>query len=115
MSTGGVCLTRLTLKGPGVADAAVRFTRGLNVIVGASNTGKTFIAQCVDFMMGGSRPPKEIPEAASYDTVFLGLSIGDADDELILERGLRGGDFKLHRDRAAGEQRHRWGDDRSQG
>ena len=98
MSTKGICLTRLTLTGPGVADAEVRFTRGLNVVVGVSNTGKTFIAQCVDFMLGGSRNPKDIPQAASYDRAFLGLCIGDADDELVLERSLRNGDFQLHRD-----------------
>lgn len=98
MSTENIFLTRLTLKGPGVADAEVQFTRGLNVVVGVSNTGKTFIAQCIDFMLGGSRTPKDIPEAASYDTVFLGLCIEGADEELVLERSLRGGDFRLHRD-----------------
>lgn len=96
MSTENIFLTRLRLKGPGVADAEVQFTRGLNVVVGVSNTGKTFIAQCIDFMLGGSRTPKDIPEAASYDTVFLGLCIEGADEEVVLERSLRGGDFRLH-------------------
>lgn len=96
MSTNGFCLTRLTLKGAGVADAEVRFTRGLNVVVGVSDTGKTFIAQCIDFMLGGSRMPKEIPEASSYETVFLGIRIGEAADEMVLERSLRGGEFRLH-------------------
>ena len=71
-----------------------------NVVFGPSNTGKTFIAQCIDFMFGGSRTPKEIPEAASYDTVFLGLRTRRSDDELVLERSLRGGDFRLHGDGA---------------
>ncbi len=97
MSTKGICLTRLTLKGSEVPDAEVQFTRGLNVVVGVSDTGKTFIAQCVDFMMGRRRPPKQIPEAASYDTVFLALRIGADDEELVLERSLRGGEFRLHR------------------
>ncbi len=100
MNTQGFRLTRLTLKGSEVADAEVRFTRGLNVVVGPSNTGKTFIAQCVDFMLGRSLTPKKISKAASYDTVFLGLRIGDADEELVLERSLRGGDFRLHQDGA---------------
>lgn len=100
MSTDGICLTRLTLKGAGVTDAEVRFTSGLNVIVGVSNTGKTFIAHCVDFMLGGGRSPKKIPEAALYDTLFLGLRIGHADDELVLERSLSGGHFRLHKNGA---------------
>ena len=106
MSTTCLYLTHLTLKGLRVPDAEVRFQRGLNVIVGVSNTGKTFIAQCVDFMFGASSTPKEIPEAASYDTVRLGLCSGGADDELVLERSLRGGDFIL---RASGTEERKLG------
>ncbi|MEN6439990.1 MAG: hypothetical protein ABFD97_15545 [Syntrophobacter sp.] len=95
MNEGCFYLTRLTLKGPDIPDAEIQFRRGLNVIYGPSNTGKSFIAQCVDFMFGSSRPPKEIPEAASYDTVSLRLSTGHVSNELILERSLRGGDFLL--------------------
>ena len=55
MNAAGFRLTHLTLKGPGAPNAEVQFDSGLNVIVGASNTGKTYVAQCVDFMFGGSR------------------------------------------------------------
>lgn len=95
MSYSGFNLTRLTLKGPGVPDAEVRFKTGLNVIFGPSDTGKTFIAQCVDFMFGAGRTPKDIPQAAPYDTVCLGIGATAADDEFVLERSLRGGDFRL--------------------
>jgi hypothetical protein len=96
MSYTGFHLTRLTLKGLRVPDAEVRFRTGLNVIFGPSDTGKTFIAQCVDFMFGASRTPKDIPQAAPYDTVYLGVGTTGADDEFVLERSLRGGDFRLH-------------------
>lgn len=100
MTISGFSLTRLTLTGRGVPDAEVSFTGGLNVISGPSDTGKTFIAQCIDFMMGGSKVPKEIPEAVSYETVMLGVRAKDGDKEYILERSLRGGEVRLH---AAGE------------
>lgn len=93
MTSSGIRLTHLLLMGPGAPNAEVQFAAGLNVIVGASNTGKTYVAQCVDFMFGGSRPPKEIPEAAAYDTVRLGLQLGQ--QEWVLERSLRGGDFRI--------------------
>lgn len=96
MSVTGFYINRLTLKGPNVPDAEVQFKRGLNVVVGVSDTGKTFIAQCINFMFGGSRKPRDIPEAKPYDTVCLALCVGDAHDEWVLERSLRGGDFKLN-------------------
>jgi hypothetical protein len=95
MSFAGFFLIHLTLKGPQIPDAEVRFNQGLNVIVGPSNTGKTYIAQCVDFMLGAKRLPKEIPEAGPYDTLSLGLCSRDTGDEFVLERSLHGGDFRL--------------------
>lgn len=108
MTIAGFSITRLTLTGRGVPDAEVTFTDGLNVISGPSDTGKTFIAQCIDFMMGGSKAPKEIPQAASYESVMLGVRAKTDDKEYILERSLRGGDVRLHAvgevDRILGEK-----------
>jgi hypothetical protein len=95
MSSTGFLLTRLTLTGPGVPVAEVHFGAGLNVVFGASNTGKTFIAQCVDYACGAGDRPKEIPEAASYDNVLLGLRLRDGEGEMVLERSLRGGDISM--------------------
>ena len=68
----GFVLRRLTLIGPGKAPAQVPFTRGLNVIAGPSNTGKSFIAQCLDYALGSGKPPKEdVPEAEGYSSVVL--------------------------------------------
>lgn len=91
----GFVLRQLTLTGPGVANAELRFTRGLNVIAGPSDTGKTFIAQCIDFAMGSGSTPKEIPEAAQYSSVLLEIELQDAGRIFVLERGLRGGDVRL--------------------
>lgn len=95
MTSEGFRLTRLTLKGPSKPDAEVRFAPGLNVVVGASNTGKTYVAECVDFMLGGRKSPKNIPQAAGYDSLQLGIIMGE--EESVLERSLTGGAFRLVR------------------
>ena len=95
MSATGFVLTRLAVTGPAVPTAEVRFGAGLNVIYGASDTGKTFIAQCVDYVCGAGDPPREIPEAATYDTIVLGIRSKDDDVEMELRRSLRGGDIEL--------------------
>lgn len=88
----GFLLRRLALSGPGKSDAEVTFTRGLNIIAGPSDTGKSFIAQCLDFALGSGASPKDIPEADGYETVVLEVQ-ANADQRIyILERGLRGGD-----------------------
>lgn len=95
MAIAGFQIRRLTLVGRGVPNAEVQFREGLNVVSGPSDTGKTFIVQCIDYMLGGKHVPESIPEAARYETVRLALNLSDVDDEVVLERSIRGGDFKL--------------------
>lgn len=95
MTFTGFQLDRLTLTGRGVPSAEVRFRSGLNVVSGPSDTGKTFIIQCIDFMFGASKTPKSIPEAEGYDTVRLGIKVNADARAVELERSLRGGEIKL--------------------
>jgi hypothetical protein len=98
MAISGFQIRRLTLVGRGVPNAEVQFHEGLNVVSGPSDTGKTFIVQCIDYMLGGKDVPESIPEAAQYETVRLALNVSDVDEEVILERSIRGGDFRLVRE-----------------
>lgn len=95
MAITGFQIRRLTLVGRCVPNAEVQFYEGLNVVSGPSDTGKTFIVQCIDYMLGGQDVPESIPEAAQYETVRLTLNVAQSDDEIVLERSIRGGDFKL--------------------
>lgn len=95
MAIAGFQLRRLTLVGRGVPNAEVQFREGLNVVSGPSDTGKTFIVQCIDYMLGGKNVPESIPEAAPYETVRLALDVLDDGDEIVLERSIHGGDFRL--------------------
>lgn len=96
MSAFGFILRRLALTGPGRDTANVEFERGLNVVSGPSDTGKTFIAQCIDFMLGGRGPLKRISEVEGYDTVLLDIEVADG-EVLSLRRSISGGAFELTR------------------
>lgn len=91
----GFELRSLRVVGPDVADAEVRFTKGLNVIAGPSDTGKTFIVQCINFAMGSSKEPKRIKEAARYASIFLELESNHDSRIYVLERSLRGAEVRL--------------------
>lgn len=67
---------QLTLTGLQIANgnkpaATVEFRAGLNVITGPSDTGKTFICDSIDFLLGASTPPREIPERYGYNHAVL--------------------------------------------
>lgn len=76
------------------------FDKGLNVIYGASDTGKTFLLQTIDFMLG-AKAIRNIPEAKGYTDILLGIEIS-TNETFTLARKTNGGDFivfeGLHRE-----------------
>lgn len=88
----GFIIRRLALVGSGKASAEIIFERGLNVIAGPSDSGKSFIVQCLDYALGSGSPPKHILEAEGYETVVVDLEANDDGRIYSLQRSLRGGD-----------------------
>jgi len=95
MSQSGFFIKWLRLTGPGVPVAEVEFTQGLNVIAGASDTGKTYIEECIDFVFGKGTVPRPIDKAKSYDTVEICLHSNASGEDLILHRPLAGDALRL--------------------
>ena len=81
--------------GPQKRPATVAFGPGLNVLYGASNAGKSFIVEAIDFMLGGSQPLRDIPERVGYDRVLLGIETLSGQTFTVL-RSIEGGGFKLY-------------------
>jgi len=90
----GFQLRRLQITGLNVADAEIEFGPGLNVVSGASDTGKSYLVETIDFMLGGGTPPRQIPESRGYDTARLSIIAHDGRG-FELTRALQGGDFLL--------------------
>ena len=67
----GLLLRYLAYLGPNRRPAEVSFRSGLNVICGASETGKSYIAESIDFMLGQELPVRDIPERAGFDRLRL--------------------------------------------
>ncbi|MCF5167568.1 AAA family ATPase [Pseudomonas congelans] len=59
----------VVVSGPDLPDAAVYFTKGANVVQGGSDTGKSYIVQCIKFALGSSKPPKQLQVSKGYTTV----------------------------------------------
>ena len=50
-TTAGLQIRHLSFLGPQKPVAAVHFGPGFNVLYGASDTGKSFVADAIDFML----------------------------------------------------------------
>lgn len=71
MTNYGFYIKRLRVEKTQKKYSEVSFKRGLNVISGASDTGKTYVYQCIDYLLGAKDEPKDIPEAADHKTFYL--------------------------------------------
>jgi hypothetical protein len=92
--SSGFQLRTLQIEGPGKSPAVVEFKSGFNLISGASETGKSYILRCIDFMFGASKPPKFIDASSGYDRVRMRLTdLSDREFELV--RAMEAGDFQL--------------------
>ncbi|MFJ9606849.1 hypothetical protein ACIRS1_10975 [Kitasatospora sp. NPDC101176] len=78
-------LTHLTYAGSGKPTARVAFGPELTVIYGASDTGKSFIVESIEYMLGGARLPL-IPEAEGYSQILLGLQMPDGTPITLVRR-----------------------------
>lgn len=91
----GIRLRHLVFTGPRLDPAEVEFGAGLNIIYGASNTGKSFLTKAILFMLGASKSMPEIEEIVPYEAIWLGLTLPGGRD-VTLFRTTRGGHFKLY-------------------
>ena len=69
----GCFIGRVSVTGDGLEEAYVDLADGLNVIFGASDTGKSYLASIIDFALGASTRPRAIDAARGYTTVSLTL------------------------------------------
>src|ERR1700730_18885154 len=90
----GLRMRHLSFLGPNRAPAKVQFGPGFNVLYGASDTGKSFIVDTIDFMLGGKGPLRDIPERVGYDRILLAMESLDG-RKFTLQRSTSGGAFKV--------------------
>jgi len=95
MMVTGIRIVSLSFTGRDKETASLMFDAGLNVLFGASNTGKSFALKVIDFMLGGSRALPDIKERHGYERGWLALTLPQSGD-VTLMRALAGGALELH-------------------
>jgi hypothetical protein len=92
MTNATLCINRLSYLGPNKPTVHVGLKPGLNIICGASETGKSFVVETIDFMLGGSSELRQLPERAGYDRAVIQITLSD-DKKFTFQRSLDGGGF----------------------
>lgn len=77
----------VVVSGPDLPDASVYFTKGANVVQGGSDTGKSYIVQCMKFALGATKPPKPIKVSKGYTIVRVKF-VNDDESSFTIERKL---------------------------
>ena len=71
-------IKEINASGPDVKYSTISLKDGLNIIYGPSNTGKSYVVKCINFMFGSNN--SEIPftkEDTGYDTVNMVMESDD--------------------------------------
>ncbi len=96
MIVKSLMIRHLVFTGDQVHPAELEFENGCNLVWGASNTGKSFTLDALDFMLGGTKPLPDINERRGYQLIWLGISI-DGSRDFTLSRSISGGEFSLYK------------------
>lgn len=95
MKKYGFYIKKLIVSGDGKEDAFLDLKKGLNVVSGASDTGKTYVFEAINYIMGSSDSPKEVEEGEGYEEIFL--EIENSNKEILtIKRNLSDGKMYLY-------------------
>lgn len=89
-----ISITHLAFVGHGRPAASVEFGPNVTIVRGPSDTGKSFIADSIDFMLGAQNL-REIPQLTGYTTVLLGLEL-PGDQFVTITRSVSGGGYTVY-------------------
>jgi len=95
MNNNRIIIKNISFIGNSRKPSRLDFDSGVNLIYGASNTGKSFLLKAIDFIFGGNDQLPDIPERIGYDYVLLGLTITNVGD-FTLVRSTKGGNYSLY-------------------
>lgn len=65
------CIEKIIVTGSGKTDSIIELSNGVNIIYGPSNTGKTYIVKCIDYMFGSDNEPIDTSTGYQYVTIVV--------------------------------------------
>jgi predicted nucleic acid-binding Zn-ribbon protein len=94
MPSKNLVIRDVSFIGAGQKSSTVEFKPGLNVLCGASETGKSFLVEAIDFLLGGAEL-RDIPERVGYVRARIGIETPD-NGAWTFERSVDGGNYNVY-------------------
>ncbi|QJQ98525.1 AAA family ATPase [Halomonas sp. PGE1] len=86
-------IRNISFLGSRVAPALIGFDQNLSVVCGASDTGKSFLVEAIDFLLGG-KELRGIPELAGYEKARIAIESSEK-GLWTFERSIEGGNYRI--------------------
>ena len=64
-------IEKIIVTGSGKTDSIIELKNSVNIIYGPSNTGKSYIVKCIDYMFGSEREPIDISTGYQYVKIIV--------------------------------------------
>lgn len=78
-------ISELRITGENVQDAVLFLKPGLNYITGPSNTGKSYIYQCIDYVFGAEKI-KQLVDFKDYTHIFLEITTKTGEKKTLMRK-----------------------------
>ncbi len=85
-------LRKVVVRGRNVPDAGLTFVGGANILSGLSDTGKSYLVHCLDYIFGAETLNKRFRESEAYSQLLVEFA-NDEGEALTLQRPLAGGNL----------------------
>lgn len=86
----GIRAIRLAVMGPNKPIADIDFSQHSNLVLGPSDTGKSYIVGCLRYALGSKTLPKQIRQASGYDRLSFQFTTTTGEPYTVI-RSLAGG------------------------
>ena len=88
-------IRNICFLGTRVEPALIGFDQSLSVVCGASDTGKSFLVEAIDFLLGG-KELRGIPELERYEKARVAIESSEK-GIWTFERSIEGGNYRIFR------------------
>lgn len=85
-------IEKLIVTGSGKDPSVIKFGKGLNIISGPSNTGKSYVLECIDYLFGSDKI--HFDKTTGYDCIKL--IVATENGSISLERQIDTNKIKVH-------------------
>lgn len=89
MKHKGFYIKELRALGSNKKPAVIKLSKGINILSGGSDTGKSYLLECIDYLFGSKNPPRRIKQSEGYEELRMEIITWKEAKSFTLNRKFR--------------------------